>query len=301
MSDDKLTPRYPIYIPSRGRYDYPLTARFLEKDGVPFRFVVEPVEYEEYASRFGEDRVLKLPFDNVGVEQLVTVRNWIWDHSREAGDVRHWQLDDNMRYIVRYYHGSRFRTHAGAAIRMTEDFIDRYANVGMGGINYEMFQITTEKLPPFRLNCHIYSTMLMLNSLPLRWRGPRNEDIDMCLQVLASGWCTIQMNIFGVKKLRTMTIKGGNTDIYEDDGRLKMTRVLTQRWPGVVKLTRRFGRPHHWINWRKFDTPLQFRDDFDPADLPKVDEHGLTLVKVQPPKSDRVNELHAQYHDTHKK
>jgi hypothetical protein len=39
---------YPIFVISKGRSDCCLTARFLVKDKVPFKLVVEPQEAELY-------------------------------------------------------------------------------------------------------------------------------------------------------------------------------------------------------------------------------------------------------------
>lgn len=61
-----MTPRYPVYVISKGRSDCCLTARFLVRDETPFRLVVEPQEREAYAKEFGEERLLVLPFSNLG-------------------------------------------------------------------------------------------------------------------------------------------------------------------------------------------------------------------------------------------
>src|SRR5690606_28459102 len=42
-------PRYPIYVPSKGRWATPFTIRTLQRCGLPFRVVVEPQEAEAYA------------------------------------------------------------------------------------------------------------------------------------------------------------------------------------------------------------------------------------------------------------
>lgn len=67
------TPRYPVYIPPKGRFDQCLTAISLARDGVPFRLVVEPQERSEYEQRFGRRRVLVLPFSNRG--SVIPARN----------------------------------------------------------------------------------------------------------------------------------------------------------------------------------------------------------------------------------
>jgi hypothetical protein len=59
-------PKYPVYVISKGRFKGNLTAKFLIEDKVDFKLVVEPQEAEEYKSRYGEHRVLVLPFSNLG-------------------------------------------------------------------------------------------------------------------------------------------------------------------------------------------------------------------------------------------
>jgi hypothetical protein len=154
-----------------------------------------------------------------------------------------------------------------------------------------MFAVNGQKMPPFYLNVHVYSCMLILNALPQRWRGRYNEDTDLCLQVLSAGWCTVLFNAFLAWKATTMTTKGGNTaELYQGDGRLKMARSLERAWPGVVEVGRRFRRPQHVIKdaWRRFDTPLKRRPD---VELPADPEFGLALEAVAPVKSPELRAL----------
>ena len=276
-----MLPRYPIYIPSKGRADCCLTGQCFRKDGVPFRLVVEPQEREQYVTEFGAESVLVLPFSNLG-QGSIPARNWIKDHATAEGHERHWQFDDNISGVWRHFRGKRYYCEAGPALRAAEDFVDRYTNIAVAGFNYVMFAVECKK--PFVTNCHVYSATLFWNRLPFRWRGRYNEDTDMCLQVLAAGWCTVLFNAFLVQKLGTMLMKGGNTEtLYRGDGRLKMARSLERMWPGVVETKRRFNRPQHVIKaaWRKFDTPLKLKPGVDLSALPP-NEYWLRLEKVGP-------------------
>lgn len=271
--------KYPIYVPSKGRWESGLTAKMLIKDKVPFRLVIEEQEREHYVNAFGEEHVLVLPFQNRG--SVIPSRNWIKQHATEEGHERHWQLDDNIRAMRRRWKdGKRIRCPAGVALKVCEDFTDRYENIAVSGLNYTMFAIDGDKLPPFYLNARVYSCSLVLNSIPHQWRGTYNEDTDLCLQVLADGWCTVLINAFLAEKMRTMNMKGGNTtEIYQGDGRAKMARSLERVWPGVVETRRRFQRPQHVVKyaWQRFDTPLKRRKDVDFSEFKRVDEYGLEL------------------------
>jgi hypothetical protein len=177
-------------------------------------------------------------------------------------------------------------------LSITEDFTDRYENVAVSGMNYRFFAVQNGRAPrePFWVNVHVYSCTLVLNALPHCWRSVYNDDTDMCLQVLADGWCTVLINAFFVGKVRTMVLKGGNTDaLYQGDGRLKMARALERLWPGVVQTDRRFQRPQHVIKdqWRKFDTPLRLKPGFNPSGL-GVNEYGMKLTRVKPIKSENL-------------
>lgn len=282
-------PRYPIFIPSKGRAHVNLTAHFMRRDGIPFKLVVEPQEREVYAARFGADSLLVLPDNNRG---LIFARNWIRDLSIARGDERHWQIDDNVSGVWRFYKGLRLYCEGGPAIRACEDFTDRYSNVGLSGLNYVMF--ASEARKPFVVNVHVYSFTLFNNALPYRFREPANEDVDMCLQVLSAGWCTIQFNAFLAQKLETMIVRGGQTDAaYRGDGRLFMARALERKWPGIVTTARRFGRPQHVVKnaWRHFDTPLKLKEGIDLSTLTPADEYGLSLVAKGPVKSERLRTL----------
>ena len=150
------------------------------------------------------------------------------------------------------------------------------------------------------LNCHVYSCTLVLNSIPYRWRGYYNEDTDICLQVLAGGWCTVLMYAFLQEKATTMTMKGGNTDVlYHADGRLRMARSLERRWPGVVETKRRFQRPQHVVfdSWKRFDTPLRLKEGVRLEDFQKIDEYGMKLKQVAPIKSVELRRLYEEITD----
>ncbi len=280
-------PRYPIYIPSKGRAEYCYLAKRLVVDEVPFHLVIEEQEHDEYASRYGADRLLVLPFRDQG---LIAARNWIRTHAEETGAARHWQFDDNIREFHRVYRGERLAIRAGLAISIVEDFTDRYTNVAISGFNYDMF--VARATTPFTRNCHVYSASLINHAMPYWWRARYNDDTDLCLQALAGGWCTLLVSAVVVKKIGTMRVKGGNTaDLYQGDGRLKMARSLERQWPGVVTTKRRFNRPQHVVagTWRKFDTPLQRRTDIEwPTG---VDEYGMELKAVAEVKHPRIRKL----------
>lgn len=291
-----IKPQYPIYVISKGRFENCLTAKLFIKDEVDFKLVIEPQEEEEYTKRFTKERILVLPFSNLGLGSI-PARNWVWEHAKKAGFKRHWIVDDNIRQMRRNgVKNQRIPINSNMALKVIEDFTDRYENIGISGPNYNFFAIDT--IPPFFLNVHVYSCLLIDNALTVRWRGRYNEDTDLCLQVLSKGLCTVLINVFLIEKARTMTMKGGNSDqLYQGDGRLIMARSLERMWPGVVRTVRKFKRPQHHIlgNWRKFDTPLIRRTDIDWDKLKGNNEYGMTLTKMKEIKSPKIEAIYKEY------
>lgn len=248
-----MNPEYPVYVISKGRAKNCLTIRELEMMNVPYRIVIEPQEFEEYAKVVDSSKILTLPFSNLG-QGSIPARNWVWEHSIENGDKRHWIIDDNIEGFHRLNKNMKPKVTSGTIFRCAEDFTDRYENIALSGFNYYSFCKVTDAVPPYCLNTRIYSCILIKNDLPHRWRGKYNEDTDLSLRVLKDGWCTILFNAFLIGKITTMRTKGGNTDsVYADkDNRLKFAKSLRDQHPDVVKVVWKFNRYHHQVDYRKF-------------------------------------------------
>tara|TARA_X000001388_G_C2214323_1_gene116478 strand:+ start:113 stop:931 length:819 start_codon:yes stop_codon:yes gene_type:complete len=247
-----MNPKYPIYIISKGRWKARLTSKVLERMNVPYHIVVEPQEYEDYASVIDSGKIYVLPFSNLG-QGSIPARNWVWEHSISEGAERHWILDDNIEGFNRLNRNIKPIVKTGAIFKAAEDFTDRYENVAISGFNYHSFCKATDKLPPYYLNTRVYSCILIKNDIDYRWRGMYNEDTDLSLRVLKDGYCTILFNAFLAGKVTTMRMKGGNTDqLYADDGRKKMAEALVKLHPDVARLTKKFGRWHHQVNYQPF-------------------------------------------------
>jgi hypothetical protein len=275
---DSANPEYPVYIISKGRWDKCITSRSLDLMGVSHKVVVEPTEYDKYAKYVDKDKLLVLPFSDLG-KGSIPARNWVWEHSISEGCDKHWILDDNIEEFVRLNRNVKISVRTGAIFRATEDFVDRYENVAISGLQYRSFARADLEWPAFSLNTRVYSCLLIRNDIPYRWRGRYNEDTDLSLRVLKDGWCTILMNAFLAGKVTTMRMTGGNTDrLYQEDGRLKMAQSLVDQHPDVVTITHKWGRPQHQVDYRPFKkNKLKFRKRFA---LPKgVDEYGMEIVE----------------------
>jgi len=274
--------RYPVFVPTKGRAAAPLTIRALDAIRVPFRAVVEPQEVDQYAALVGRSRLLVLPFSDRG---LVTTRNWIWDHAASEGVARFWTFDDNIRTFYRLNQNKKIRVRDAAMFCAIEDFVDRYQNIAIAGCNYQWLAKQKQKIPPLEFNTRVYSNMLIRTDMrapdgsPYRNRGFYNDDTDLCLQVLKAGWVTIVFNAFLVDKMTTMSVRGGMTPHYYGDGRLKMAQELVARHPDVARVSWKWGRWQHHVDYRPFQkNQLRLKPGMELPTEPN--EYGMKLVKV---------------------
>lgn len=277
-----MQPKYPIYVISKGRWESRLTSKALEARSIPYHIVIEPQEYDQYAAVIDPAKILVLPFSNLG-QGSIPARNWVWEHSISVGAERHWILDDNIRDFYRLTDNIKYRTTSGVTFRIIEDWADRYENVALAGMQYELFVPRKEKHNPIIFNTRIYSCILILNSIIHRWRGRYNEDTDLSLRILKDGWCTALFVAFLADKMATMIMRGGNTDqLYKQDavfdGRLEMAKSLQRQHPDVTKIVWKWGRWQHQVDYRPFkNNRLRLKPGMV---VPEgVDNYGMVLVK----------------------
>jgi hypothetical protein len=264
VSNEYDLPKYPVYIVSKGRADNGLTTKALNKMGVKHYIVVEIHEAEEYKEKTNAD-ILVLPskylnnydtcdeLGNTRSKGPGAARNFCIDHSKENGFKRHWVMDDNLDAFHRLNNNEKYEIETGATLKASEDFVDRYLNVPVAGLNYYSFCKKTDSVPPFTLNTRIYSCLLIDNLSGYRWRGRYNEDTDLSLRVLKDGNCTIQFNAFLCGKVTTQRMKGGNTkEFYSEEGTLPKSQMIADLHPDVASVVWRFNRWHHNVNYKVF-------------------------------------------------
>ena len=251
-----MNPQHPVYIISKGRWESRLTSKALESMNVPYHIVIEPQEFNQYASVIDSKKILVLPFSNLG-QGSIPARNWVWEHSISIGAKKHWIMDDNIRSFRRLNKNIKVKVKSGTIFKLAEDFVDRYENVPLAGLQYTYFAPSRTAHPAFTVNTRIYSCLLIQNDLKHRWRGRYNEDTDLSLRILKDGYCTILFYAFLQEKMTTMVMKGGNTDelyVQNDkmDGRLLMAQSLQKQHPDVTKIVYKFNKWHHSVDYRPF-------------------------------------------------
>ncbi len=277
--------KYPIYIPSKGRHESRLTIKLFDRLGIDYYVVVEPQEYDLYASVVDKSKLIITPHQNKG---LTETRNFIWDYAQSTGVKKFWTFDDNIQGLFRLNRNMNIPVADGTILKCIEDFAERYENIGVCGMNYFMFSSRKSRLPPFTLNTRVYSNMLLNcdeknpDGTPFRNNLYYNDDTDLNLRILKMGKCTVQFNAFLIDKATTMTVKGGNTEKYlstEEDTRKKATQILIDAHPDCARMTRKFNRWHHEVDysaWRK-NKLIRVANYDELVGEQKVNNYGMEL------------------------
>jgi hypothetical protein len=291
VSNSKLPLKYPVYVVSKGRSNRCITSRELSNMEVPHYVVVEEHEYIEYLDyKQPLATLLTLPSkyleqydtcDDLGFSKSVgpgAARNFCIDHSRGNYFSKHWVMDDNIETFDRLHENEKLKVTCGNGFRAVEDFVDRYSNVPLAGLNYSSFCKSTDKANPFILNTRVYSCILMNSDGMFKWRGRYNEDTDLSLRVLKSGLCTIQINAFLAGKVTTQRMRGGNSqEFYDKEGTLPKSKMLEQLHPDVAKVVWKFNRWHHQVNYKPFkNNRLVLKGDVELK--PTANEYGLIKI-----------------------
>lgn len=291
-----MNPRYPLHIPSKGRYEKRLTSDYLSLMKLKHYIIIEDQEYKKYQLYTKDNPYIKLvvldkqyqkdydacmKLEDHESRGSGPARNFIWDYSIANGYDWHWIMDDNIRNFMRLYKNKRLYVKDGTIFRCMEDFTQRYSNVVMSGPNYVMFVNEKAKYPPFTHNTRLFSCNFIKNNIPFRWRGRYNEDADLSIRILKAGYCTIQFNAFLQQKLNTQKMGGGNTDTIYKDGTLEKSKMLARLHPDCIKIKWKYGRWHHdyTAGFRRFKkNKLIKRDDIEIKS--GINNYGMKLIRV---------------------
>ena len=174
---------------------------------------------------------------------------------------------------------------SGVFLKVIEDFVERYTNVPIAGMQHFMFVPRKKKFPPMLINTRVYSNMLIETNAcnrygkPYRNEGFYNDDTDLCLRILKDGFCTILLQTFLIHKLATMTVTGGMTPHYQDDGRWKMAEELRRKHPDVTTVVRKWGRWQHHVDYRPFRNNKLIRKP-DVVLTGKPNNYGMKLKQL---------------------
>jgi len=292
-----MQPQYPLYIPSKGRYEKRLTSDFLTEINVPHYIIIEKQEFDLYNSYVKKNKLVTLlildkkyqddyeTLDDLGDSKSKgpgAARNFVWQHSIDNGFAWHWVMDDNISCFYRANKNKQIKVTNGAIFKAMEDFCLRYENLYMAGPNYHMFQVAKQKRPPFVPNTRIYSCNFIRNDISYRWRGRYNEDTILSLDILTDGFCTVQFNAFLQGKVRTSVLRGGNSgEFYDKEGTLPKSKMLADVYPEYAKVKWRFSRIHHYVDYTSFKkNKLIKKSNYKRDNIKEINNYGMELKKI---------------------
>ena len=238
--------------------------------GVPFRLVVEPQEVQRYTAEYGTMSVIELDMNYQTAYETMDAygdtlsygpgpaRNFAGDIARAENSGMHWTIDDNLIPCLFRYKDKRYiKVRKGIPnwFAEIEVLITKFNNVAMGGPYDFAFSMQGKKIRHYIFNTRVYSFNLIRNNLPHRWRGRWNEDTILSIDILKAGFATCLVQTHLMHKMQTNAIKGGNTGEFYGGKKVSntgpKTRGQLRAYPEYTKITKKFGRIHHHIDYRK--------------------------------------------------
>ena len=262
-----------IYIISKGRPEC-LTARTLTELNYPGEWFIVCGNNDEtldiYKKRWGEDRVIVFDWyeeiketdtlDNFGFDRMpsgaVPVRNAVIRISRERGEKRHWQLEDDYRSFrltdIDLVHKSKIED--GAKLQWWMCRIAKFAeqcNIPNCGFSLGTLESVPENAlkPGTRVfNTHNQSS----TGLATRWRGRLNDDLINAIETHRLGQKTeYTFKFMCLEMPPSQQEEGGLSDIYKTEGTVRKSAYPILLAPNATRLVIKFGRYHHRVDWNK--------------------------------------------------
>lgn len=265
--DDKFTT---IYIISKGRPQCRSAVMLTEMRYPGNWFIVCGTNDEtvgEYIERWGEDRVLIFDWeeevqhtqllDNFGVEKMGSgaspVRNAVIRISKERGELRHWQLDDDYEHFyISNPHNMTHKRVDGKMLFRWFNLLGRYAQAtGMSNVGVGL-GASRGAIPEnwFGIQKRVFNVHCLASGFSEEWRGRMNDDVINALDTYRKGRCEMSFCFMQVCMALTQSEEGGLTEMYRELGTVRKTAYAVLVSP-KVKLVVRFGRFHHKVQWSR--------------------------------------------------
>ena len=244
-----------IYIPSKGRSNNRTTAKICKQENINYKVVVEPQDLLKYSQFHDDKNILVLDKNNQG---LTYARNFIKNYSINAGELWHWQIDDDIYNFRVRNNNKNIKSTAKEVLGGIESFVLKFKNIDGAGPRYTIFAFSQNK--QVSINQQISSCILVNNSISIKWDPEVVEDTDYSLQLLKRGLCTLLFNTLLIETAPTMKLSGGMTDNeYLGNGRYLRQLALTKKYPGIFDLVIKQGKSKIKPSriWRSFkQTPV---------------------------------------------
>lgn len=237
--------KYPIYIPSKINAIRCSTPRLLNRYKISFKIVIEPQDENLYINKWDKNNILILPKNNMGLSYS---RNYIIKYSRNIGEKKHWQLDDDIGGFSLVKKNKTVTVNPTRALNYIELVCNKYKNIGMAGPSNSCFP-PQNKTKEYNINKLIASCILIDNSCKsIIFEIDRVEDFDCCLTVLFTKyWCTLKFINVLMSKANDLQFSGN----YEAKEKYNTAiKKITKKWPKIFKINKQ-GRLKTNI-WSKF-------------------------------------------------
>lgn len=239
-----MTSNYPIFIPSKGRYNNNLTANLFNKYNIDYKLVVEDCEFNQYKDIYGKEKIIKLDDSNYG--HVAYVRNYIKKYATTRGFKRCWQIDDDIKGVMKRTKDGMIEVNPLEAIKCVEQITDKFSNIGISGLSSNVFGKLSKN--HIELNKSVYSFWLLNLKLNFMFKPNTMEDIDYNLRCLVNSYCTLRFTNYLFKWTKTESQKGGNTEHYAGKGKDVLHINTYMEWSHIVKIKNNRVK----VRWNKF-------------------------------------------------
>lgn len=260
-----------VYIISKGRPQCK-TAQTLEKMEYPGEWFIvcgnNDETLPEYQDAWGEhvlvfdwyDEVTRTDtLDNFGFDEMASgacpVRNATARISRERGELRHWQFDDDYTQF-KHVNPELTKNVNFKSGREFESWLLALAEFGhRAGLKNIGFPPGSEAYPnrgkTFGSRVFNAHNMPSTEELFEPWVSRMNDDTINAINVYRHGGREMSLRCMNMLMPPTQSEKGGLSDIYKLEGTVRKSAYPVLVAPVAAQLVVRFGRYHHKVNWGK--------------------------------------------------
>ncbi len=280
---------YPFYIPSYKRYDSLHTVLTLESLGIEnYKVVIRYTEEEEYKKSMTNKKIKDVDKkllvmskeymeyqQSLGNDHSVIPRICGFDYFYDKGFKFSWCLDDNIKNMYVKHNGyPELLIKTKYAFKLIEQMTKRYSKVMLFSIQYSHLSRNGVRKQVIK-NSKQYSCILHRNTikdiLGHSWRKKHNEDVRLTLDLLTKGYGTLCFENILCGKISTGNIKGGNQDLYKNNGKQDRIDELKEDYSKYVSGTKQQKNGIQFIiDYKSFkNNELGYISNID-IDLPEL-------------------------------
>lgn len=202
--------------------------------------------------------------DNFGFESKASgacpVRNATMKISRDREELRHWQFDDDYLDFRRINEDkTKMRKYDNG-----EEFEDWLFNLAKFGYKANLRNVG---FPPgsetyidnaFTFAARVFNAhnLPSTDDLFIPWVGRMNDDTINAINCWRKGGYEMSIRAMNMTMPSTQSEQGGLSEMYIADGTVRKSAYPVLVAPNAAKLTIKFGRYHHRVDWSKLRPKL---------------------------------------------